>query len=99
MPVNDKYPKINLREYPDYTPRNTLGLTLKAAAVCAGSGIVASAVKNSLEKAKGAGFFHPKTGYYTFMFGMYTYYFNVKLIGRMGFFSFDILLGRVCDIK
>lgn len=71
MPLNDKYPFINLREYPEYTPRNTLGLTLKAAAVCAGSGIVASAVKNSLEKTKGSGLFHPKTAYLTFMFGTY----------------------------
>lgn len=71
MPMNDKYPTINLREYPDFTPHNTLGLTIKSAVACAGAGIIASAVKNSLEPSKTAGLIHPKTGYYTLMFGMY----------------------------
>lgn len=66
------YPKIHLRDYPDFTPKDTLGLTVKTAAYSAGAGIFASAVKNSLRNPKGAGFFHPKTGYYTFLFGMPT---------------------------
>lgn len=81
MHLNDKYPTINLREYPAYTPHNTLGLTIKTAVACAGAGIITSAVKNSLESSKTAGFIHPKTGYYTLMFGKYWLFLDFGVAG------------------
>lgn len=72
MPFNDRYPTINLREYPEYVPRNTVGLTLSAAAYSFGAGVFAAAVKNSLLKPKGAGYLHPRTGFYVYLFSKYS---------------------------
>lgn len=68
MHLNDRYPKVGLREYPDYVPRSTVGLTLSTAAYSFAAGVFASAVKNSLQKPKGAGYLHPKTGLYVYLF-------------------------------
>lgn len=70
MPLNETFPTIHLRDYPEYTPRNTLELTLQSAAVSAGFGVLAAAIKNSLRMGKGhIGALHPQTGFLTFLFG------------------------------
>lgn len=76
MHFNDKYPKINLRKYPDYTPHDTLGLTSRALIASAGAGLFVAVVKNLLIDPKKATFLHPKTGYFTGIFGMYIFIFT-----------------------
>lgn len=68
MSYNNIYPKIQLREYPDYVPHNTVELTLKTAAVSFGAGFALSAIKNSFINPKQAGIFHPKLGAHLFVF-------------------------------
>lgn len=67
----NRYPVIKLRDYPEYVPRNTVGLTLTAAAYSFGAGVLASAVKNSLLKPKNAGYLHPKAGFYVYLFSKF----------------------------
>lgn len=71
--LNDRYPAIKFREYPDYVPRNTVGLTLTTAAYSFGAGVLASAVKNSLLKPKNAGYLHPRTGFYVYLFSKFLF--------------------------
>lgn len=88
--MNDRYPKIKLREYPEYVPHSTVGLTLSAAAYSFGAGVLASAVKNTLLKPKNAGYLHPKTGFYVYLFSMFCCRWLVSGYGEVWFY-FEIV--------